>query len=71
MITPTQQEIVRQLASLCELAPDVRVGQLMAHLGFLGEDMFERNLWDIEDDDLLRVVERHAAELRQRQSNVA
>jgi len=53
------------------LSPDIRFGQLMDHLGFLAEDMFNRNLSDIDDDELLRVLARHEAELTQRQSNVA
>ncbi|HLW64766.1 MAG TPA: hypothetical protein VKS79_05550 [Gemmataceae bacterium] len=66
MITPTQQEILRRLTYLCEKSPDVRFGQLLAHLGFLSEDMNEHGLWDVEDDELLRVIERHAVELAER-----
>jgi hypothetical protein len=54
------------LAELAALAPEVRLGQLMAHLGFLGEDQVERSLWEIEDDDLLAVLHRHRAELSAR-----
>lgn len=43
--------------------PNVRIGQLMAHLGFLSEDQFERSLWEIEDDELLAVLHRHLPEL--------
>lgn len=71
MITQTQQEILRKLNGLCELSPGVRVGQLLAHLGFLAEDMFDRTLWDIDDDQLVQVMQRHEAELPGRQSNVA
>jgi hypothetical protein len=71
MIPPIQQDILRRLASLCELSPDVRFGQLVTHLGFLAEDMGEPNLGDIQDEALLNVIERHRAELAQRQSNVA
>ncbi len=38
MIPPTQREALAVLAEICALSPDVRLGQLMAHLGFLGED---------------------------------
>jgi hypothetical protein len=71
MIAQAQQEIVGKLAALVELSPDVRVGQLMAHLGFLAEDMFGRGLWDVEDDELLAVIERHRQELLVRRTNVA
>lgn len=71
MIQAVQHTILQKLGALCELSPDVRLGQLVAHLAFLAEDTCERTLWDIEDEDLLRVIERHHAELSRRQSNVA
>lgn len=67
MIEPLQQDILRSLAALCELSPGVRFGQLLANLGFLAEDMFDRTLWDIEDTELLQVLERHRADLAKRQ----
>ncbi len=63
MIPATQREALAVLAELCELSPDVRLGQLLAHLGFLGEDQTERSLWDIDDEQLLAVMYRHRAEL--------
>ena len=50
-------------AELCELSPDVRFGQLLAHLGFLGEDQAGRTLWDIDDEQLLAVLHHHRGEL--------
>jgi hypothetical protein len=55
------------LAELAALAPDVRLGQLMGHLGFLGEDQVGCSLWDIEDEELLAVLHRHRSELLARQ----
>ena len=66
MIPATQREALAVLAELCELSPDVRLGQLFAHLGFLGEDQTGRSLWDIDDEQLL-VVLYHRAELAARQ----
>jgi hypothetical protein len=66
MIPPTQREAT-VLTELCELSPDVRLGQLFAHLGFLGEDQTGRSLWDIEDDQLLAILYHHKAELVSRQ----
>jgi hypothetical protein len=63
MIPPTQREALAVLAELCELSPDVRLGQLLAHLGFLGEDQTGRPLWDIDDEQLLAVLYHHRAEL--------
>jgi hypothetical protein len=67
MITATQREALAVLADLCELSPDVRLGQLCAHLGFLGEDQTGRTLWDIDDGQLLAVLYHHRAELAARQ----
>ncbi len=61
-----RQEALGVLAELSALAPDVRLGQLMAHLGFLSEDQVERSLWDIDDEELLAVLRRHHSELRAR-----
>lgn len=67
MTPDVRREALAVFAELAALAPDVRLGQLMAHLGFLGEDQVEQSLWDIEDDDLLAVLNRHRAELLARQ----
>ncbi|MCI0459287.1 MAG: hypothetical protein L0Z62_20250 [Gemmataceae bacterium] len=67
MIPPTQQEALAVLAEVCELSSDVRLGQLLAHLGFLGEDQTGRSLWDIDDEQLLAVLYHHRAELAKRQ----
>lgn len=71
MREPLKQDILRTLAALCELSPDVRVGQLLAHPGFLAEDLADRTLWDIEDAELLQVLEKHRADLSKRQPNAA
>ena len=68
MTLDVRREALSVFAELAGLAPDVRLGQLMAHLGFLGEDQVEQSLWDIEDDDLLAVLNRHRAELLARQN---
>ena len=56
MIPPTTAEALAVLTELCELSPDIRLGQLLAHLGFLGEDRTGRTLWDIDDEQLLAVL---------------
>jgi hypothetical protein len=67
MSADVRQEVLAVLAELAALAPEVRLGQMMAHLGFLGEDQVGRSLWDIEDDELLTVLRRHRSELLARQ----
>ena len=63
MTSTTQCEALSVLAELCELSPDVRLGQLLAHLGFLGEDQTGRSLWDIDDERLLAILYHHRGEL--------
>jgi hypothetical protein len=62
---------LEKLACLCELSPDVRFGQLLANLGFLVEDQTDQTLWDVEDDQLLRVMEWHRRDLSRRLGNDA
>lgn len=61
-----QREALRVFAEVWTLASDVRLGQLMAHLGFLGEVHVGKGLGDIEDDELLAILYRHRAELNAR-----
>jgi hypothetical protein len=69
MTQNTRQEALAVLTELAALAPEVRLGQLMAHIGFLGEDQVDRSLWDVEDDELLAVLHRHRSELLARQED--
>ncbi len=62
-MTKTQTDALALLAEVCELSPDVRLGQLLAHLGFLGEDQTGRSLWNIDDEEFLAVLRDHHAEL--------
>lgn len=63
MTPDVQREALSLLAELGSLSPDVRLGQLFAHLGFLGEAHVGRGLGYIDDDELLAVMYRHKAEL--------
>lgn len=69
MITPTQREALAVLAEVVDLSPDIRLGQLFAHLGFLGEDQTGRSLGNIDDEQLLAVLYHHREELTARQAN--
>ena len=64
-----QREALTVLAELWALSPEVRLGQLMAHLGFLGEAHVGKGLGYIEDDELIAVLYRHRGELRGRGSS--
>ncbi|NLY02287.1 MAG: hypothetical protein GXY83_39885 [Rhodopirellula sp.] len=63
MTSDIQREALAVLAQVCALSPDVRLGQLFAHLGFLGEAHVGKGLGYIEDDELIAVLYRHRAEL--------
>lgn len=63
MTKEMHNEALAVLAEVLELSPDVRLGQLFAHLGFLGEAHLDRGLGTIEDDELLAILYRHRAEL--------
>jgi hypothetical protein len=69
MNSQTRSEALAVLGELCAMSPDVRLGQLFAHLGFLGEDQTGRSLWDIDDEQLLAVLYHHRAELVARASH--
>ncbi len=58
-----QREALSILAEVCELSPDVRLGQLFAHLGFLSEAHGGKGLGYVEDDELLAILNQHRAEL--------
>lgn len=65
-MTDLQREALAVLAEVWSLSPDVRLGQLMAHLGFLGEVHLDKGLGYIEDDELMAVLYRHRTELKAR-----
>lgn len=65
-MTDLQREALAVLSEVWFLSPDVRLGQLMAHLGFLGEVHLDKGLGYIEDDELIAVLYRHRAELKAR-----
>lgn len=63
MTSDSQRAALEVLAELWKLSPDVRLGQLLAHLGFLGETHVGKGLGYIDDDELMAVMYRHRAEL--------
>ena len=70
MTSDTRSEAIALLAEVWELSPDVRLGQLLAHLGFLGQAQQGHGLGDIEDDELMAILERHKAELEARLAGI-
>jgi hypothetical protein len=59
-------EVLHRLAEVHRSCPEMRLGQLLATVGMLGEDSTGRSFWDIEDDELAAAVERFASDLASR-----
>lgn len=71
MTDAVRREALDVLAEIAALAPDVRLGQLFSHVGFLGQAHLERGLAYLDDDDLLRILHRHRDELLARAAPAA
>ena len=71
MNVSTTAEITNRLNDLRRTCPEMRFGQMLATLGELGQDMVDRSLWDIEDEQFITVIDRFRNDLVQRQSHVA
>jgi hypothetical protein len=65
-MTDIRREALAFLAEVWALSPDIRLGQLMAHLDFLGDVHAGKGLGYIEDEELIAVLYRHRAELKRR-----
>lgn len=65
-MTDMQREALAALTEVWRLSPDVRLGQFMAHLDFLGEAHLGKGLGYIDDDELISVLYRHQAEFTNR-----
>ena len=61
-----QTNLLQRLGEVRRLCPEMRLGQLMATLGMLGEDAIGRSLWDLEDEELAVALERFADDLARR-----
>jgi hypothetical protein len=61
-----QSHLLNRLDEVRRLCPEMRIGQLLATVGMLGEDDTSRSLWDIEDEELAIAVERFATDLSRR-----
>jgi hypothetical protein len=66
MIHPVRQEVLRLLAELSEVAPEIRLGQLMANLSYLARGPSNESIWDMEDEELLEAARKHLEQWRSR-----
>lgn len=63
MTSDNKQQALALITEIQDLAPEIRLGQLFAHLGFLSEIHVGKALGYVDDDELLAVLYRHRAEL--------
>ena len=61
-----QTSLLHRLDEIRRLCPEMRLGQLVATLGLLGEDATGRSLWDLEDEELAAALEKFADDLARR-----
>lgn len=61
MTPSTRRDALKVLVELSDLTPDVRLGQLLAHVGAVGEERTGQSLWNLDDDQLLATL-RHCKE---------
>ena len=59
-------KVLHRIEEIRRLCPEMRLGQVLATVGMLGEDSTGRSHWDIEDDELASAVERFAGDLSRR-----
>ncbi|HEY8747519.1 MAG TPA: hypothetical protein VIM11_06085 [Tepidisphaeraceae bacterium] len=61
MTNDQQLRLTRVLASLSELYPDWRVGQLVANISTWARGPIAEAVWDVEDEEFLAAAEAHLA----------
>jgi hypothetical protein len=71
MMNPVRQDVLKVLTELSELVPEVRLGQLIVNLSYLGRGLSNEAVWDMEDEELLTVASKHLEEWRGRRGAVA
>ena len=66
MTLDLQSRVLHRLEEIRRMCPEMRLGQVLATIGMLGEDSTGRGLWEIEDDEFSEAVERFASDLSRR-----
>ena len=59
MISREREELLKILAELSELAPEVRLGQLVANLSYMARGLSTEAIWDMEDEEFLEAAKAH------------
>jgi hypothetical protein len=53
-----REELLRLLAELSDVDPELRLGQLIANLATLAQGAKSEAIWDAEDEELLAAARR-------------
>ncbi len=61
-----RSSVLSRLEEVRRLCPEMRLGQVLATVGMLGEDSTGRSLWEIEDEELSAAVGRFALDQARR-----
>lgn len=69
-LSQEQRNALMVLAEVWALSPDVRLGQLLAHLDLLSESHLGKGLGYVEDHELQAVLNLHRDELKARLESV-
>lgn len=67
----TRNELLEVVAELGELAPELRLGQLIANVATLARGPQAESVWDAEDEELLAAAETLRDRLRERAESAA
>jgi hypothetical protein len=71
MIEPIRRDVLKVLAELSEVVPEVRLGQLVANLSYLARGLSQEAIWDMEDEELLAAARDHLEQWRSRRETPA
>jgi hypothetical protein len=70
MTKSTRSELLATIAELSEMAPELRMGQLIANLATLARGAKVEAVWDAEDEELLAAAKRLRENYRARSQPV-
>ena len=71
MISSVRKEVLQVLAELSEVCPKVRLGQLIVNLSYMARGLSNESIWDMEDEELLKVAREHLEQWRTRRETTA
>jgi hypothetical protein len=68
MMNPVRKEVLSVLTELSEVAPEIRLGQLIANLSYLARGLSKESIWEMEDEELLAAARDHLKQWQSKQS---